>query len=269
MISGEGIAAVEASVHAGYPPDARAVLLIEIDGLREDLADEDRRIAAVCTASGARELRTAADAAQRERLWVGRKGALAACARIAPHYHIVDGVVPRSRLPEVLRYSEEVAARYGLKVVNIFHAGDGNIHPLLLFDLRVPGTRERAVAAGEEILKACVAAGGTISGEHGIGMEKRDYMPWLFSEQDRSAFADLRAVFDPAGVMNPGKLLPDGRPRRRPGPRAGLPARGRGRGLDLDGLHTLQAGPSAGDRPGPAPRSSPTTWARRARPRRR
>ena len=212
MMSGEGIAAIEASAHAGYPPDARAVLLIEIDGLREDLADEARRIAAVCAASGARELRAAADAAQRERLWVGRKGALAACARIAPHYHIVDGVVPRSRLPEVLRYSEEVAARYDLKVVNIFHAGDGNLHPLLLFDLRVPGTRERAVAAGEEILRACVAAGGTISGEHGIGMEKRDYMPWLFTAHDLSAFADLRAAFDPAGVMNPGKLLRTGAP---------------------------------------------------------
>ncbi|NNJ12640.1 FAD-binding protein [Chloroflexales bacterium ZM16-3] len=208
MMSGEGIAAVEASVHAGYPPDARAVLLIEIDGLREDLADEAKRIAAICTASGASDLRAATDAAQRARLWAGRKGALAACGRIAPHYHIVDGVVPRSRLPEVLRYSEEVAARYGMKVVNIFHAGDGNLHPLLLFDLRVPGTRERAIAAGEEILKACVAAGGTISGEHGIGIEKRDYMPWLFSAQDLGVFADLRAVFDPAGVMNPGKLLP-------------------------------------------------------------
>jgi glycolate oxidase len=210
MLVGEGIAAVEASVHAGYPPDARAVLLIEIDGLREDLADEARRIAAVCTASGARELRTAADAAQRERLWAGRKGALAACARIAPHYHIQDGVVPRSRLPELLRLSEEVAARYGLIVVNIFHAGDGNLHPLLLFDLRVPGTRERAIAAGEEILKACVAAGGTISGEHGIGLEKRDYLAWLFNEQDLAAFAELRATFDPTGVMNPCKLLPMG-----------------------------------------------------------
>lgn len=208
MIAGEGIAAVEASVHAGYPADAQAVLLIEIDGLREDLADEARRIAAVCQAGGARELRAAADAAQRERLWAGRKGALAACARIAPHYHIVDGVVPRSRLPEVLAYSEEVAARYGLKVVNIFHAGDGNLHPLLLFDLRVPGTRERAIAAGEEILRACVAAGGTISGEHGIGIEKRNYLPWLFSAQDLAAFADLRTAFDPGGVMNPGKLAP-------------------------------------------------------------
>lgn len=208
MLVGEGIAAVEASVHAGYPADARAVLLIEIDGLREDLVDEARRIAHVCTTHGCRELRTAADAAQRERLWAGRKGALAACARIAPHYHILDGTVPRSRLPEALRVSEEIAAHYGLKVVNIFHAGDGNIHPLLLFDLRVAGTRERAIAAGEAILHACVELGGTISGEHGIGIEKRDFMPWLFHADDRTAFVNLMEVFDPAGVMNPGKLLP-------------------------------------------------------------
>ncbi|NTW02315.1 MAG: FAD-binding protein [Oscillochloris sp.] len=218
MLVGEGIAAVEASVHAGYPPDADAVLLIEIDGLREDVVDEARRIAEVCKVSGARELRAATNAAQRERLWIGRKGALAACVRIAPHYHILDGVVPRTRLPELLRFSEEVAARHHLKVVNIFHAGDGNLHPLLLFDLRLPGTLERAIAAGEEILRACVAAGGTISGEHGIGIEKRDYMSWLFNEQDLVAFADLRAVFDPDDVMNPCKLLPiasDGRPHRQ------------------------------------------------------
>lgn len=210
MLVGEGIAAVEASVHAGYPEDARAVLLIEIDGLREDLKSQAERIAAVCDAHGARELRAATDPSQRAKLWAGRKGALAACARIAPHYHIQDGVVPRSRLPELLRLSEEVAARYRLKVVNIFHAGDGNLHPLLLFDLREEGVRERAIAAGEEILRACVDAGGTISGEHGIGIEKRDYIRWLFNADDLSAFADLRAAFDPAGVMNPCKLVPTG-----------------------------------------------------------
>ncbi len=208
MIEGEGIAAIESWVHAGYPADARAVLLIEIDGLREDIADEARRIAHVCQTNGCRELRTATDAAQRERLWAGRKGALAACARIAPHYHILDGTVPRSRLPEILRRSAEIAARYDLKVVNIFHAGDGNIHPLLLFDLRIPGTRERAMAAGAEIMRSCVEVGGTISGEHGIGIEKREFMPWIYSAEDHSAFADLRNIFDPAGVMNPGKLLP-------------------------------------------------------------
>ena len=210
MIVGEGIAAIEASVQAGYPTDARAVLLIELDGLREDLAVQGRRVDAICREHGAAELRDAADEAQRARLWAGRKGALAACARIRPHYHIQDGVVPRSRLPELLRLTEEVARRHGLVVVNIFHAGDGNLHPLLLFDLREPGVRERAIAAGEEILRACVAAGGTISGEHGIGIEKRDYLPWLFGADDLAAFAELRAAFDPSGRMNPCKLLPMG-----------------------------------------------------------
>jgi glycolate oxidase len=210
MLVGEGIAAVEASVGAGYPPDAQAVLLIEVDGLTQDLAAQSARIAAICAAHGVRELRAAADAAQRAKLWAGRKGALAACARIAPHYHIQDGVVPRSQIPALLRLSEEVAARHGIKVVNIFHAGDGNLHPLLLFDLREPGVRERAIAAGEEILRACVAAGGTISGEHGIGIEKRDYLSWIFSADDLRAFAELRAAFDPQGVMNPCKLLPAG-----------------------------------------------------------
>lgn len=210
MLVGAGIAAVEASVGAGYPADAEAVLLIEVDGLREDLEAQAGRIAQVCRDHGARELRAAADAEQRAKLWAGRKGALAACARIAPHYHIQDGVVPRSQIPALLRLTEEVAARHGITVVNIFHAGDGNLHPLLLFDLREPGVRERAIAAGEEILRACVAAGGTISGEHGIGIEKRDYLTWLFNEDDLSAFADLRAAFDPAGLMNPCKLLPAG-----------------------------------------------------------
>jgi glycolate oxidase len=210
MLVGEGIAAVEAAVHAGYPTDARAVLLIEIDGLREDLAGQARRIAAICEANGVRELRAAADEAQRQKLWAGRKGALAACGRIKPHYHIQDGVVPRSKLPDLLDFTEEVARRHDIIVVNIFHAGDGNLHPLLLFDLREPGVRERAIAAGEEILRACVEAGGSISGEHGIGLEKRDYLGWIFSADDLAAFAELRGVFDPATRMNPCKLIPMG-----------------------------------------------------------
>jgi glycolate oxidase len=185
-------------------------LLIEIDGLRESLDVEARRIDALCRASGARELRSATDPIQRAKLWAGRKGALAACSRIAPHYHIQDGVVPRSRLLDVLRFTEEVAERYRLQIVNIFHAGDGNLHPLLLFDLREPGVRERAIAAGEEILRACVEAGGTISGEHGIGIEKRDYLGWIFDACDLEAFRQLRAAFDPAAQMNPCKLVPSG-----------------------------------------------------------
>jgi glycolate oxidase len=210
MLEGRGIRVIEEAVHAGYPTDARAVLLIEIDGLREELDDQARRIEEICIRHGARELRAARDEAQRQKLWAGRKGALAACARIKPHYHIQDGVVPRSRLTDVLRLTEEVAARYNLIIVNIFHAGDGNLHPLLLFDLREPGVRERAIAAGEEILRACVDAGGTISGEHGIGLEKRDYMRWIFSDDDIDAQLQLRAVFDHYAVMNPCKLLPTG-----------------------------------------------------------
>jgi glycolate dehydrogenase FAD-linked subunit len=210
MIEGLGIAVIEQSIHAGYPLDARAVLLIEIDGLREELDAQAERIEAICRTHGARELRAARDEAQRQKLWAGRKGALASCARLRPHYHIQDGVVPRSRLTEVLQLTEEVALRYDLLIVNIFHAGDGNLHPLLLFDVREPGVRERAIAAGEEILRACVAAGGTISGEHGIGLEKRDYMSWIFTEQDIAAMLQLRCAFDPLDVMNPCKQLPTG-----------------------------------------------------------
>jgi glycolate oxidase len=210
MLEGRGVAVVEEAVHAGYPVDARAVLLIEIDGLREELDAQALRIEAICREHGARELRAARDEAQRQKLWAGRKGALAACGRLRPHYHIQDGVVPRSRLTEVLRLTEEVARRYDLLIVNIFHAGDGNLHPLLLFDVREPGVRERAVAAGEEILRACVAAGGTISGEHGIGLEKRDYMSWIFSQTDIEAMLQLRCAFDPLDAMNPCKQLPTG-----------------------------------------------------------
>jgi glycolate oxidase len=210
MLEGQGVRVVEESVHAGYPTDARAVLLIEIDGMREELDEQAARIEAVCLANGARELRAARDEEQRKKLWAGRKGALAACGRLRPHYHIQDGVVPRSRLTEVLRFTEDVARRYDLLIVNIFHAGDGNLHPLLLFDVREPGVRERAVAAGEEILRACVDAGGTISGEHGIGIEKRDYMAWIYSETDIAAMLQLRAAFDPLDVMNPCKQLPTG-----------------------------------------------------------
>lgn len=210
MFEGFGIAIVEQSIQAGYPVDARAVLLIEIDGLSEELDAQAARIEAICMTQGARELRAARDETQRQKLWAGRKGVLAACGRLRPHYHIQDGVVPRSRLTELLRFTEEVAHRYGLLIVNVFHAGDGNLHPLLLFDVREPGVRERAIAASEEILRACVAAGGTISGEHGIGLEKRDYMSWMFSPDDITAMLQLRHIFDPFGVMNPCKLLPTG-----------------------------------------------------------
>ncbi len=210
MLEGLGVRAIEEAVHAGYPTDARAVLLIEIDGLHEELEVQARQIEDICRTHRARELRAAQDEEQRKKLWSGRKGALAACGRLKPHYHIQDGVVPRSRLTELLRLIEDVSKRYDLLIVNIFHAGDGNLHPLILFDVREPGVRERAIAASEEILFACVEVGGTLSGEHGIGIEKRDYMPWIFSETDIAAMLELRAAFDPLNVMNPCKQLPTG-----------------------------------------------------------
>ncbi|MFN5933964.1 MAG: FAD-linked oxidase C-terminal domain-containing protein, partial [Roseiflexaceae bacterium] len=194
----------------GYPLDAQAVLLIEIDGMNEEIEAQTARIEQICSHFEARELRVAKDEEQRKKLWAGRKGALAACARLAPHYHIQDGVVPRSKLTEVLRLTRDVAKRQRVHIVNIFHAGDGNLHPLLLFDIREEGIIERAIAASEEILQACVAAGGTISGEHGIGIEKRDYMAWLFNEHDLWAMRQMRACFDDRGVMNPCKLIPTG-----------------------------------------------------------
>ena len=210
MLEGQGIALVEQSVHAGYPLDAQAVLLIEIDGMNEEITAQTAQIEHICAHFEARELRVAQDEEQRKKLWSGRKGALAACARLAPHYHIQDGVVPRSKLTEILRLTRDVAKRQRVHIVNIFHAGDGNLHPLLLFDIREEGIIERAVAASEEILLACVNAGGTISGEHGIGIEKRDYMKWLFSEDDLWAMRQMRACFDSRGIMNPCKLIPTG-----------------------------------------------------------
>lgn len=207
LMNGLGVRMVEEWAHVGYPTDAEAVLLIEIDGLRAELAVQAERIVALCAQHGAREVRIAQDAGERARLWAGRKGMLTACARLAPHYHIQDIVVPRSRLPEIIRLAEETARRYGLPILNVAHAGDGNAHPTFVLDLRVPGALERAVAAGQTILRACVALGGTVSGEHGVGIEKRNYLSFMFSETDLMAFRQLRAVFDPTGLMNPGKVL--------------------------------------------------------------
>ncbi len=207
LIDSIAIRSVEAWSPVGYPTDARAVLLIEIDGLCEELEAQAAGIVPICMQHGAREVRSAHDLAERALLWAGRKGVLTACARIAPHYHIQDVVVPRSRLPDIVHLTEAVAERYNLTILNVSHAGDGNSHPTVLFDARTPGMLARAVAAGEDILRVCVQLGGTISGEHGIGLEKRAYMSWMFNHADMSAFEQLRAVFDSSGRMNPGKLL--------------------------------------------------------------
>jgi glycolate oxidase len=202
--------AVEAYVHAGFPTDAAAVLLVEVDGLPAAVADAVRHVRDIGAAHGARGVRVAKDDAERALLWKGRKTAFGAIARIKPNYYLHDTVVPRARLVEVLQRVYEIAAAHDLAVMNVFHAGDGNLHPLLLFDEREPGVVDRVHAAGDEIVRVSVAAGGVLSGEHGIGIEKRDLMPLLFSDDDLDHQARLRRAFDPDGLANPGKVLPTG-----------------------------------------------------------
>ena len=210
MLTGGMIAAVEDYVHAGLPVDAAAVLLVEIDGLEAAVADAVALVERVGTEHGARAVRVAADEVQRALWWKARKSAFGAVARIAPNYYLHDTVVPRTKLVDVLREVEAAAARHGLTVLNVFHAGDGNLHPLLLFDAREPGALERVHAAGDEIITISLAAGGVLSGEHGIGLEKREHMAALFSVDDLDAQARLRDAFDPDGVANPHKVLPAG-----------------------------------------------------------
>jgi glycolate oxidase len=202
--------AVEDFVHAGFPLDAAAVLIVEVDGLPAGVADAVERVTAIGVAHGARTVRVAANDAERALIWKGRKSAFGAIARVKPNYYLHDTVVPRAKLCEVLRAVYEIADRYDLIVMNVFHAGDGNLHPLLVFDKREPGVLERVHAAGDEIVRVSVAAGGVLSGEHGIGLEKRDLMPLLFTPIDLDLQARLRAGFDPDGVANPHKVLPAG-----------------------------------------------------------
>jgi glycolate oxidase len=210
MMDRRCVEAVEAYVGAGYPTDAAAVLLAEVDGLPDGVAIDADAVAARCRDHGATSVRVAADDAERALLWKGRKTAFGAVARIAPDYHLHDTVVPRTRLVEVLRQVVDIAARHDLVVLNVFHAGDGNLHPLLVFDARTPGALERVHAAGEEIVRASLAAGGVLSGEHGIGLEKRDLMGLQFSAVSLDAQARVRHAFDPDGIANPAKLLPSG-----------------------------------------------------------
>lgn len=208
MMDKLAIKAVEAAYHAGYPEDAGAVLLVEVDGLQEGLEEQAAAIERIALAHGARAVRIAKTAEERDLLWAGRKGAFGAMGRLSPEYYVVDGVVPRTKLPAVLTAIGEVSARYGFPIANVFHAGDGNLHPLILFDGRNPEEVERVKEAGAEIMRICVDAGGVLSGEHGIGMEKMDLMPLLFSDPDMAAMLRLKAAFDPEGRCNPGKLFP-------------------------------------------------------------
>ena len=210
MMDAEITRAVEDFVGAGYPRDAAAVLLVELDGLEAGVAAQSAAVDSAGRANGARSVRVAVDDAERALLWKGRKSAFGAIARIAPDYYLHDAVVPRTKLVEVLRQVYEIASEQRLTMMNVFHAGDGNLHPLIVFDRRHPGVWERVKEAGDAILDACIAAGGVLSGEHGIGLEKRDRMPLMFSPDDLDAQARLRDAFDPEGRANPGKVLPAG-----------------------------------------------------------
>src|SRR5574337_327723 len=202
------IEAVETGAPVGYPRDAAAVLLAEVEGLKEHTDRAVRLLQDICVRSGARDVRIAQDEAERQRLWKGRKGAFGALGTLAPNYYVQDGVVPRSRLPEIMRRVGEVSQQYGLRIANVFHAGDGNLHPNILFDRRKPGELDRVLAAGEAILRACVEAGGSITGEHGIGLEKKEYMGLLFTADDLDAMARVRRAFDPETRFNPAKMFP-------------------------------------------------------------
>jgi len=208
MIDQLTIQAVEDAFGCGYPRDAAAALLIEVDGLAAGMESQVERIVAACRESGAREVRTARDEAERQLLWKGRKSAFGAYGRVSPAYMVMDGVIPRTRLPYVLNRVNQIVETHGLRVGNVFHAGDGNLHPNILYDPRIPGEEARVVAAGAEIMKVCAEVGGSISGEHGIGLEKADFMPFIFSAADLEFMRRLKDAFNPGGLCNPGKIFP-------------------------------------------------------------
>ena len=209
MMDSTIIGAVEDSKPSGYPRDAAAVLIIEVDGLAVGLPRQADDIQRICLEEGCREIRKAKDAAQRDRLWAGRRGAFGAIARVSPGFQVADCTVPRTRIPDALARVAEIAAEYGFQHGNVFHAGDGNLHPLLFFDLRDPEQAERVHRAGKEIMQACVDLDGTITGEHGVGEEKKEAMRMIFSEEDLQAQRRLREAFDPTDLINPGKIIPD------------------------------------------------------------
>jgi len=204
------VRAIEAHYNAGFPLDAGAVLLVEIAGEPGDVAAWEHAIANIARAHGALSWRSASSAVEREALWASRKGAAGAIGRLSPNYYIQDATVPRTKLPLALHRVDEIARDCGLQVGNVFHAGDGNLHPLLLFDRRIPGHVEAIAHAGHDILAACIELGGTISGEHGIGSEKRESLPLVFSPGDLATMARVRDVFDATRALNPDKIFPSG-----------------------------------------------------------
>ena len=209
MMDNVTVGAVEAHYHAGYPTEAGAVLLVEVDGIAESTRELMAKIREILAQSSGFAMREAQTPAERELLWAGRKGAIGALGRIKPNYYLHDGVVPRSRLPQVLSAVGEIGMHYKLPVANVFHAGDGNLHPNILFDMRDRGVLHQVEEAGEEMLRAVVELGGALSGEHGIGLEKAAFMPWVFTEDDLDAMQRVKAAFDQQAILNPGKIFPD------------------------------------------------------------
>jgi glycolate oxidase len=208
MMDRTTIEAVERGAPVGFPRDAEAVLIVEVEGLTEHTNRSAILARAICLRNGAREVKLAADEAERQRLWKGRKGAFGAMGTLAPNYYVQDGVVPRSKLPEMMRRIAAISKEFNLRIANVFHAGDGNLHPNILFDMRAPGELDRVIEAGAATLRACVELGGSITGEHGVGLEKKAYIGLLFNEADLAAMSRVRRAFDPAGRFNPAKLFP-------------------------------------------------------------
>ncbi len=208
MMDNLTIRAIESRSKAGYPVDAQGVVLIEVDGMREQVEEEAAAVTEVCNENGALDVRLAKDEAERAALWAGRKGAFAAIGRLTPDYYTVDGVVPRTKLPDTLARIEAISRESGFRIANVFHAGDGNLHPLILWDSDVPGAEEKVIDAGAEIMRLCAVAGGSLSGEHGIGLEKKDLMPLIFSQDDMAQMQRIKDAFDPAGLCNPDKMFP-------------------------------------------------------------
>jgi glycolate oxidase len=208
MMDRPAIHAAEAFVHAGYPLDVEALLIVELDGAAAECAHLIDEVAAIAARNGSTSQRISTNETERLVMWAGRKAAFPAVGRITPDYYCMDGTIPRRRLTEVLTRMEALSKQHGLSVANVFHAGDGNLHPLIMYDAGKPGELERAEEFGADILRLCVEVGGVLTGEHGVGVEKRDLMPVMFSEADLNCQQRLKCAFDPQGLLNPGKVFP-------------------------------------------------------------
>jgi glycolate oxidase len=211
MLDGPLLKMIEEATHAGYPSDAGAVLLIELEGVKETVEEQIEHVREACERCRVREFRVARTTEERELLWKGRKNAFGAVGRFSPAYYVQDGVVPRTQIAPTLKFIGQLAERYGLAISNIFHAGDGNLHPLIMFDPRTPGALETVRRASDEILEFCISVGGSITGEHGVGMEKMEMMERQFSDASLQMIGRFKSLFDPGCRLNPGKVLPTGR----------------------------------------------------------